>query len=135
MRSVSAAKMLVGQSREACILVVEDELLVRFLVSEIMRDAGYTVIEAVNADEALDIIQTGVHLDLVFSDVKMPGSLDGLGLLKVVKSSHPGLPVLITSGHCDPALAINGGAAHFVRKPYDLDSVLALIGDELERAG
>lgn len=125
--------MLVGQPG-ATILVVEDEFLVRCLISEIMRDAGYTVIEAVNADEALDIIRTGVALDLVFSDVKMPGTLDGLGLLSIIKGVHPELPVLITSGHCDPALALNGGAAHFVRKPYDMDSLLELVRDALETA-
>lgn len=126
--------MVVGQPGQACILIVEDELLIRYMIAEIMRDAGYSVIEAVNADEALDIIQSGVHLDLVFSDVKMPGSLDGLGLLNSIKSTEPDLPVLITSGHCDPALALNGGAAQFVRKPYDFDTVLALVRDELERS-
>lgn len=135
MRSVLAANMLVGQPGRACILVVEDEFLVRCFIAEMMRDAGYTVIEAANGDEALAIMRTGVHLDLVFSDVKMPGSLDGLGLLGVIKDANPQLPVLITSGHCDPALALNGGAAHFVRKPYDLDAVLDLVRDALEISG
>lgn len=124
--------MVVGQPGQACILVVEDELLVRCLISEIMRDAGYTVIEAANGDEALEIVRSDISLDLVFSDVKMPGTVDGLGLLEVVKSSRPQTPVLITSGHCDPTLALDGGAAHFLRKPYDLDAVIKLIGHLLE---
>lgn len=135
MRSASAANMVVGQPGQARILVVEDELLIRCVISDVMRDAGYTVIEAANGDEALEIIRSDVSLDLVFSDVKMPGSVDGLGLLAAVKSSRPELPVLITSGHCDPALALEGGAAHFVRKPYDLDAVVELVVDALERLG
>lgn len=127
--------MVVGQPGQACILVVEDELLIRCLISEIMRDAGYTVIEAANGDEALEIVRSDISLDLVFSDVKMPGSVDGLGLLEAVKSSRPQIPVLITSGHCDPTLALDGGAAHFVRKPYDLNAVVELIRDELEHSG
>ena len=127
--------MVVGQPGQACILVVEDELLIRCLISEIMRDAGYTVIEAANGDEALEIVRSDISLDLVFSDVKMPGSVDGLGLLEAVKRSRPQIPVLITSGHCDPTLALDGGAAHFVRKPYDLNAVVELVRDELEHSG
>lgn len=133
MRSASAANMVLGQPGRACILVVEDELLIRCIISEIMRDAGYTVIEAANGDEALEIVRSDISLDLVFSDVKMPGAVDGLGLLAAVKSARPELPVVITSGDCDPALALEGGAAHFVRKPYDLDAVVELVRDELER--
>ena len=131
MRTVSAAEMLVSQPNAACILVVEDEFLIRLMISETMRDAGYTVIEAANADEAMDIIQSEVQLDLVFSDVAMPGSIDGLGLLKAAKTLHPGLPVLVTSGHCDPALALSGGAAQFIPKPYDLAAVVKLVAHTL----
>lgn len=127
--------MVVGQPRQACILVVEDEFLIRCLISEIMRDAGYSVIEAANGEEALEIVRSDISLDLVFSDVRMPGTIDGLGLLAAVKSCRPKIPVLITSGHCDPTLALNGGAAHFVRKPYDVDAVVELVRDELEHSG
>lgn len=131
MRTVSAAKMLVSQPDAACILVVEDEFLIRFMISEIIRDAGYTVIEAANADEAMDVIQSEVQVDLVFSDVAMPGSIDGLGLLKAAKTLRPSLPVLVTSGHCDPALALSGGATRFVPKPYDMAAVVELVAHAL----
>lgn len=123
--------MLVSQPDAACILVVEDEFLIRFMISEIMRDAGYTVIEAANADEAMDIIQSEVQLDLVFSDVAMPGSIDGLELLKAAKTLYPSLPVLVTSGHCDPTLALSCGAAQFVPKPYDMADVVKLVAHTL----
>lgn len=119
--------MLNGQSEPACILVVEDEFLIRHYISESLRDAGYTVIEATSADEAIDMIQSGVPVDLVFSDVRMPGIVDGLGMIGVIRRLQPDLPVFITSGHCDPASALAEGAAGFVRKPYDAADVVDLV--------
>ena len=122
---------MLAEPASACILVVEDEFLIRLMISELVRDAGYHVIEASNADEGVDIVRSGVHLDLIFSDIRMPGSMDGLGLLKWVKVTRPDLPVIITSAHFDPATAIRCGAAHFVMKPYDMDAVMTLIEHEL----
>ena len=123
---------IIARPAPACVLVVEDEFLIRLMISELMRDAGYQVIEASDADEGVDIIRSGVHLDLVFSDIKMPGAMDGLGLLKWLKVTKPDLPVIITSAHGDPATAIRCGAAHFVMKPYDMDVVVSLIRGELQ---
>ncbi|WP_331037219.1 response regulator [Brevundimonas sp.] len=133
MLSAAAEAILVGQDERPCILVVEDEVLIRWMVSETMREFGYTVIEASTGDEALEIVEGGVRVDLVFSDVRMPGSTDGLALLAKIKLASPGLPVVITSGHCDPALAIAGGAAAFVRKPYEADVVAAVISAQLPK--
>jgi CheY-like chemotaxis protein len=116
------------------ILVVEDEVLIRMLISDTLRDEGYSVIEAFNAQEALDIINAGMAVDLVFSDVRMPGPLDGLGLLNVLRQRFPHIPVILTSGHLEPVLALRGGAAHFVRKPYVVDEVVDLIATELARS-
>ena len=86
-----------------CILVVEDELLIRLIVSDELRDAGYDVIEAFNADEALTVLRSLVRVDLVISDVRMPGSLDGLGLLAEVRATwvrtnRPELEVRLAGG-------------------------------------
>ena len=126
---------VLAETVPACILVVEDEFLIRLMISELMRDAGYRVIEASDADEGVDIIRSGVHLDLVFSDIRMPGSMDGLGFLLWVKSTKPDLPVIITSAHGDPVTATKCGAAHFVRKPYNIDVVVNLINEELKSFG
>lgn len=134
MRNSSTARIYEARSGQDCILVVEDETIIRWAVADALRDAGYSVIEAVNGDEAVSIIRIGVPLDLVFSDVRMPGSLDGLALLDTIKRSVPQLPVLLTSGHCDPTLALDRGAARFVQKPYDLATVLAIVEDELGKA-
>lgn len=134
MATASAASIVASRLGQPCVLVVEDEFFVRFAVAEALRDAGYTVVEAVNGDEALEIIEAGVPLDLVFTDVRMPGSIDGLALLDLIKRSRPDLPVLVTSGHADPMLAINGGAFQFVRKPYVLEALVRLIQGGLEQS-
>jgi DNA-binding NtrC family response regulator len=120
-------------STPKCILVVEDELLIRMMVSEELRDAGYDVIEACNADEALIVLKTPVRIDLVISDVRMPGSIDGLGLLAVVRACFPTMPVIITSGHSEPSLAMAGGATRFVIKPFSLGFVREAVRAELEK--
>jgi DNA-binding NtrC family response regulator len=116
------------------ILVVEDELLIRLLVSDELRNEGYEVIEAVDADEALIILRSLVRIDLVISDVRMPGSLDGLGLLAVVREAFPALPVIITSGHLESRLAIADGAARFLAKPYGMNAVVDAVQTELAKA-
>lgn len=116
------------------ILLVEDELLIRLVVGEELRDAGYDVVECFNADEALILLKSGVGFDLIVSDVRMPGAVDGMGLLAWVRNSHAALPVILTSGHLEPTVALLGGAARFLAKPYSLDVVISAVRQELERA-
>jgi DNA-binding NtrC family response regulator len=120
-------------SSRQCILVVEDELLIRFMLSDGLRDEGYHVIEACNADEALTILQTAIP-DLLISDVRMPGSLDGLELLKTVRHTLGGLPVIMISGHLDPAKAIGDGATQFIAKPYVMETVVEAVRNVLGTA-
>jgi DNA-binding NtrC family response regulator len=87
------------------------------MISDELREAGHHVIEAFNADEAVIVLQTTMP-DLIISDVKMPGSMDGMGLLALVKGSFPELPVIITSGHSCAEEAKAQGASLFLRKPY-----------------
>ena len=115
-----------------CILVVEDEVLIRLMVSDELRDAGYDVIEASNADEALIILRSSAPVDLIFSDVRMPGSLDGMDLLAVVRETFPALPMIITSGHQEPRMAIDEGVSQFLAKPYELSAVVTA---EIAEAG
>ena len=113
-----------------CILVVEDELLIRLMLSDGLRDQGYHVIEACNADEALLILETAIP-DLIISDVRMPGSVDGMGLLALVRATFPKLPVIITSGHLQSTFAMADGATQFIRKPYSLELVMHAVRTEL----
>ncbi len=116
-----------------CVLVVEDEFLIRTMVSDELRDAEYDVIEACNADEALAILGSGAGVDLIFSDVRMPGTMDGLQLLAVVRARDAALPVVITSGHLAHDTWFDDGATQFLPKPYSSRMVLALIEGGLSK--
>ena len=119
--------------RRLRILVVEDELLIRLLISDVLRDAGYEVVEAVNGDEALDLINAGIAVDLVLSDVRMPGSTDGLALLKFVREKLADLPVIIVSGHLEPQVALAAGAAQFLAKPFKIEEALKVVEIEIQK--
>ena len=116
-----------------CILVVEDEFLIRCMMSDELRDAGYQVIEACDATEALSVLET-VQPDLIISDVRMPGPLDGMDLLALVRETMPTLPVIIISGHLHPSQALTQGATQFVAKPYLLEAVVEGVQKALGRA-
>lgn len=120
-------------ARRSRILLVEDEFLIRMMLSDVLRDADFDVIEASNADEALEILKSPIRIDLMISDVRMPGSMDGLGLLAIVRTTLPILPVIITSAHLEPMLAITDGATQFVAKPFSLEFVVEAVRAELEK--
>ena len=80
------------------VLVVEDDVLIRMPIAQYLRDCGYKVIEAVNADEAITVLlHQETVVDIVFSDIDMPGSTDGFGLSKWIREHRPG-PDVILSG-------------------------------------
>jgi CheY-like chemotaxis protein len=116
------------------VLVVEDDVLVREPIADCLREVGYEVLEAGDAREAIDLVDHADHLDLVFSDVRMPGELDGVGLARWVRAHHPEVPVLLTSGY-DAHSWLGGDLAREVRllqKPYTQDQVLRHIRRLLE---
>ena len=79
------------------ILLVADEVLVRMPIAQYLRDCGYKVVEAVNADEAIAVLMhPETVVDIVFSDIEMPGSVDGFGLAKWIREHRPGPAVLLT---------------------------------------
>ena len=116
-----------------CILVVEDELLIRYMLCDGLRDEGYHVIEACNADEALIILETAIP-DLLISDVQMPGSLDGLELMKAARETLTTLPVIIMSGRISPSQAKAAGASEFFAKPYSMEKVFEVVGGLMAKA-
>ena len=116
-----------------CILVVEDEFLIRMLLADELRDVGYQVVEAANADEALEVLR-GVTPDVIISDVRMPGSIDGMGLLAAVRQSFPNLPVIMMSADAEPQDAISAGANQFVAKPYRVEAIFEAVRHELNKA-
>src|SRR3546814_3058625 len=85
------------------VLVAEDDTLVRIAIAEALRDAGFRVMEAASAAEALAYLEAAERVDLVFSDIQMPGSLDRFGLARRLRGPHPQLPLHLTPRHPPPA--------------------------------
>lgn len=104
------------------ILIVEDEVLVRFAMADSLREAGYLVIEAANADEALALLDGVAPVSLVFTDIQMPGTMDGLGLALFIRDAYPKLPIILTSGAVRPPAT--GEPLTFFGKPYDPEAVV-----------
>lgn len=104
---------------------MEDDALVRLVTAGELRDSGLTVIEAASAQEAYEAIIAGLHVDLVFTDVRTEGTLDGYELARMLKAERPRLPVILTSGHMDGSVAAK--VAPFLAKPYSVQTVIQLI--------
>jgi two-component system, response regulator PdtaR len=115
--------------RAARILVVEDEVLIREFIAEELRLAGFSVIEAGHAEQALTYINASEQVDLVFSDIRMPGSLNGLQLAEILRDRYPDILVILTSGNADPKHV--GILWTFVPKPYDVTQTIALMSATL----
>jgi CheY-like chemotaxis protein len=113
-------------ARRPTVLVVEDEVLIRLVISDNLRSEGLMVIEAANADEALIILQSDNSVELLFTDVQMPGSMDGLGLAEQARRMRPEIRVLITSGRT-PRWPTQNFADGFFGKPYDVARVVEKI--------
>jgi CheY-like chemotaxis protein len=100
------------------VLIVEDEPFVRLTGADLLAEAGFEVLEAANADEALRILEATPEVRIVFSDVEMPGSLDGLGLVRYICRRWPSIGIVLTSGHRVRAETIPR-ESRFLPKPYD----------------
>jgi DNA-binding NtrC family response regulator len=112
------------------VLVVEDEVVIRMMVSDELRRYGFRTIEARDAHEAITLLQSRVSVDLVFTDIRLPGSIDGLALARLVREVRPDLNVIITSGDTAAANSLNGVGA-FLPKPYDPRQVVKRIEELL----
>jgi CheY-like chemotaxis protein len=100
------------------VLVVEDEALIRMHSADMIRDLGFEVIEAVDADEAVSLLESIADIRVVFTDIQMPGSMDGLLLAAVVRNRWPPVALLVTSGKVRPPADDMPTGARFIQKPY-----------------
>ena len=110
------------------VLVVDDEPTIRAFLCDYLNQAGLHAITATSGDEATYTLKADNAIDLVFSDVHMPGSLDGYALARWIMDNRPGLPVLLASGdlgQLKPLQELSG--AEIVPKPYDFDMVVRKI--------
>ncbi len=119
------------------VLVVENDALLREAVMQRFEAIGYAVIEAANAQSALDLIAAGEPVDLVFSDVVMPGALSGHDLVRSLRQNHPGIALLLTSGHISEAYRDRqplDPPVELLAKPYPLKSLARAAARALRRA-
>jgi signal transduction histidine kinase/CheY-like chemotaxis protein len=113
-------------SAGATVLFVEDDALVREAVDEALRAAGFKVRIAVNGEEARALLERDAAVDIVFSDIVMPGSVSGIDLAALVRERWPALPVVLATGYTDRRVSIPG--VKILAKPYDLEQVIGLLG-------
>ena len=117
--------------RMPAILVVDDEVLMRLVISDYLRECGFRVFEARSASEAIEILESdrAPIIDLIFSDVRIPGGMDGFELAQWVRRNRPGLPVILTSGDGRKSEAAKDLCENepFFAKPYDVGTVVAQI--------
>src|SRR5471032_1707487 len=111
------------------VLVVEDEMLLRMRAVDMVEDAGFTPIEAVNADDALAILESRSDIELLFTDIQMPGSMDGLKLAHAVHERWPLIKIILVSGQLKLTNEDKPADSRFFGKPLDVKQMIAVLQD------
>ena len=122
--------MLIPHSRP-CILVVDDEFLIRIFAVDLLEDHGFRTLEACDGLEALALLQDHPEVELLLTDINMPGEPDGLGLAHEARANRPDIDIVVTSGRVVPGSGDMPLRSRFVGKPYTCDQLL----NAVQRAG
>ena len=109
----------------AVVLVVEDEWLLRELAVEIIEDAGFATLEAGDAEEAIALLEARSDIAVIFTDINMPGNLDGLELVHVARNRWPQIKILVASGRFWLKRSDLPPGSSFLEKPYRAEAVIA----------
>ena len=115
------------------VLMVEDDDHVATMVSEMLQQLGYRTERAANARAALALLEAGRRFDLVFSDMVMPGEMDGRALAQEIRRREPALPVLLTTGYSEAAAAASADGLRLLLKPYRIDALDAAVRAAMAR--
>ena len=115
-------------SQRPAVLIVDDSAEVAEVTSSLFEHLGYETVYRESADAALKLLANGTKFDLVFSDIVMPGTIDGVGLASEIRSQYPNLPVILTTGYSDAARAVPANL-RILRKPFDSDALRGFIKD------
>src|ERR1700710_2945283 len=107
------------------VLIVEDEMMLRMRAADIVEDAGFRPVEAVNADEAMSILESRSDISLLFTDIQMPGSMDGLKLAHAVHDRWPAIKIILVSGQVNPSDAERPGGSRFFGKPLGVGQMIS----------
>src|ERR1044071_2300543 len=106
------------------VLVVEDEMLLRMRAVDIVEDAGFTPLEAVNADDALALLESRSDIDLLFTDIQMPGTMNGLKLAHAVHERWPSIKIILVSGQVTPSEGNRPPDSRFFGKPLEIQQMV-----------
>ncbi len=109
------------------VLIVEDEFLLRIDAAEVIAAAGFEVIEAGNADEAIEVLEARRDIMVVFTDIQMPGSMDGLKLARAIRGRWPPIKIVATSGHLKVGHTDLPEGGRFLPKPYSSAQVIGVL--------
>jgi CheY-like chemotaxis protein len=110
-------------SRRQVVLAVEDEPLILMLAIDMIRDAGFEPLWASNADEAISILESRDDIKIVFTDISMPGSMDGIKLARAVRGRWPPIKIIVTSGFSGGERKLLPEGSQFIPKPYNADQI------------
>jgi DNA-binding NtrC family response regulator len=109
------------------VLIVEDDVLLRMDAMQMIEEAGFDVVEAATADEAITILEARLDIHVVFTDVDMPGSMNGIRLAEAVRGRWPPIKIIATSGHFSLGSADLPEGGRFIAKPYSFKTVTETI--------
>jgi CheY-like chemotaxis protein len=119
--------MGLSASKRPVVLIVEDEFLLRMNAVNMIEAAGFEPIEASNADEAIEILENRLDITVVFTDIQMPGSMDGLKLARAVRGRWPPIKIIATSGHVNVSEADLPDGGRFLPKPYSPHEITGVL--------
>jgi CheY-like chemotaxis protein len=123
-----------GSTEAAKVLVVEDEMVLRMRAVDLVEDAGFSAIEAVNADAAIAVLESRSDIALLLTDIQMPGSMDGLGLAHAVHERWPPVKIILVSGQLKAPNMDIPADSRFFGKPLKAGEMIAEIQDIIGRA-
>jgi CheY-like chemotaxis protein len=136
MRQMTRAKgglmSLVSQASQVRVLIVEDEPLILMVAMEMISEAGFEVIGAANADEAIRILESRNDIRIIFTDINMPGSMDGLKLAHAVRGRWPPIKIVATSAHGHKVADELPTGSLFIAKPYAAQTLVRALSGLLQ---
>ena len=127
-KELAAARTKTRHSQRQTVLVVDDSADVADVTSSLFEHLGYETIYRESAEAALKLLEAGTKIDLVFSDIVMPGTIDGVGLAREIRSRYPNMPIALTTGYSDAAEAAPPNL-RILRKPFDTEALRDFIQD------
>ena len=118
--------------RPTTVLIVEDEVIIRMSAAATLEDVGFGILEAGNSAEALQLLLKHQEVNVLMTDVRLPGEMDGLDLVDCVQRFHPAIRALVVSGNSSAREASDAGAFAFLSKPYMAHSLVRAVRQLLQ---